>query len=57
MASSTPALVITLISLAYLEEDGLLLLIGLLIAAVVLTVELVAAREMVIAAKRMIGLW
>jgi hypothetical protein len=57
LANVSPALVIALISLAYLEEDGLLLLIGLLIAAVVLTVELVAAREMVIAAKRMIGLW
>jgi hypothetical protein len=51
-----PALVIALISLAYLEEDGLLLSIGLLIAAIVLTVESVAVWEMIVAAKWMIGL-
>src|SRR5512139_3943475 len=37
-----PALLIALISLAYLEEDGLLLSIALLVASIVLTVELVA---------------
>jgi hypothetical protein len=51
-----PALVIALISLAYLEEDGLLLSIGLLIAGIVLTVESVAVWEMIVAAKWMIGL-
>jgi hypothetical protein len=52
-----PALAIALISLAYLEEDGLLLSIGLLIAAIVLTVESVAVWEIIVAAKWMIGLW
>jgi hypothetical protein len=57
LGNVVPALVIALISLAYLEEDGLLLSIGLLIAAVVLTVESMAVWEMIIAAKWMIGLW
>jgi hypothetical protein len=46
-----------MISLAYLEEDGLLLSIGLLIATIVLTVETVAVWEIIVAAKWMIGLW
>jgi hypothetical protein len=37
--------VIALISLAYLEKDGLLLLIGLLIACVVLAIAAVAAWQ------------
>ncbi len=52
-----PALVIAVISLAYVEEDGLLLSIGLLAAVVVLTVELVAVWEIVPGAKWIIGLW
>jgi hypothetical protein len=43
-----PALVIALISLAYLEEDGLALLIGLLAAIVVLTVAAAAVWETVL---------
>jgi len=49
--------VIALIALAYLEEDGLLLSIGMLNAAVVLTVELVAIWETIRGAKWIIGLW
>ena len=52
-----PALVIALISLAYLEEDGLLLSIALLVASIVLTVELVAVWQMVRGAKWIVGLW
>jgi hypothetical protein len=57
LSNVIPALVIALIALAYLEEDGLLLLIGMLNAAVVLTVELVAIWETVLGAKWIIGLW
>ena len=48
---------IALISLAYLEEDGLLLSIALLAAVIVLAVELVAVWETVLGAKWIIGLW
>jgi hypothetical protein len=47
LTNVVPALVIALISLAYLEEDGLLLLIALLAAITVLTVASFAAWEMV----------
>jgi hypothetical protein len=56
LSNVVPALVIALISLAYLEEDGLLLSIALLAAAIVLTVELVVVREMVLGAKWVVGL-
>jgi hypothetical protein len=52
-----PALVIALISLAYLEEDGILLSIALLAAIIVLTVEFVAVWETVVGAKWIIVLW
>jgi len=51
-----PALVIALISLAYLEEDGLLLSIALLAGVIVLAVELVAVWETVLGAKWICGL-
>ena len=51
------ALVIALISLAYVEEDGLLLLIALLVAVVVLTIELAVVWETVVGAKWIISLW
>ena len=51
LSSVVPALVIALISLAYLEEDGLLLLIGLSAAVVVLTIALAAVWEMVVGAE------
>ena len=54
---AAPLTVIALISLAYLEEDGLLLSIALLAAGVVLTVELMAVWETVLGAKWIVGLW
>jgi hypothetical protein len=51
LTSIVPALVIALISLAYLEEDGLLLLIGLSAAVVVLTVASAAVWETVVDAE------
>jgi hypothetical protein len=50
-SSVVPALMIALISLAYLEEDGLLLLIGLSVAMVVLTIASVAGWETVVGAE------
>jgi hypothetical protein len=52
-----PALVIALISLAYLEEDGLLLVIALLAAVVVLTLEVAAIWETILGMKFLISLW
>ena len=57
LSNVVPALVIALISLAYLEEDGLLLSIALLAAITVLGIELVAVWETVLGAKWIIGLW
>ena len=52
-----PALAIALISLAYLEKDGVLLLIALLGAVTVLTVAVVAVWQTVLGAKWISGLW
>jgi hypothetical protein len=49
--------VIALISLAYLEEDGLLLLITLLAAVIVMTVALAAVWAMVLGANWIGSLW
>jgi hypothetical protein len=49
--------VIALISLAYLEEDELLLPIALLASVVVLAVELAAVWETILGAKWIFGLW
>src|SRR4029079_1361788 len=57
LSNIVPALVIALISLAYLEEDGVLLSIALLVAAIVLTVTLVAVWETVLGARWISGLW
>ena len=57
LSNVAPALVIALISLAYLEEDGLLLSIALLGAAVVLTVAAAAVWQTVLGAKWIGGLW
>jgi len=57
LSNVIPALVIALISLAYLEEDGVLLLIALLDAVVVLTVEFALVWETVVGAKWIVGLW
>jgi hypothetical protein len=57
LSNVVPALVIALVSLAYLEEDGVLLLIAVLAAVIVLLVAAAAAWEMAIGAKWIIGLW
>ena len=57
LSNVLPALVIALISLAYLEEDGILLSIALLAAVIVLTIVLAAVWGMVLGADRIIGLW
>jgi hypothetical protein len=57
LSNVIPALVIAMISLAYLEEDGLLLSIALLDAVIVLVVVFVAVWEAVVGAKWIIGLW
>jgi len=48
LSNVIPAIVIALIALAHLEEDGLLLSIALLAAIIVLTAVVAAAREMVV---------
>jgi hypothetical protein len=57
LSNVVPALVIALISLAYLEEDGILLAISLLVAAILLAAELAAVWETVLGAKWIIGIW
>ena len=57
LSNVVPALVIALISLAYLEEDGILLLIALLAAVIVLAVATAAVWQMVDGAKWIIDLW
>jgi hypothetical protein len=55
LSNVVPALVIALISLAYIEEDGVLLSISLLAAVIVLTVATAAVWEVVVGAKWIIG--
>ena len=57
LSNVVPALVIALISLGYLEEDGALLSIALLAAIIVLAVAAAAAWETVAGAKLIIGFW
>jgi hypothetical protein len=57
LSNVVPALVIALISLAYVEEDGLLLSIALLAAAIVLAVATAAIWQMVVGARWIIDLW
>jgi hypothetical protein len=57
LGAVVPALVIALISLAYLEEDGLLLAIALLAAVIVLTVAVAAVWQTVRGAQWLSGLW
>jgi hypothetical protein len=57
LSNVVPALAIALISLAYLEEDGLLLSIALLAAVIVLAIELAAVWETIRGAERIIRLW
>ena len=57
LSNIVPALVIALISLAYLEEDGLLLSIALAAAVIVLTAALLAIWETVLGAKWLGHFW
>jgi len=57
LSNVVPALAIALISLAYLEEDGVLLSIALLAAVIVLSVATIAIWEMVVGVKWIIDLW
>jgi hypothetical protein len=57
LSNVVPALLIGLISLAYLEEDGLVLSIALVAALVVLGGVAVTVWEIVVGAKWVIGLW
>ncbi len=57
LSNVVPALVIALIALAYLEEDGLLLSIALLAAFIVMTIEVTAIWETVRGARWIMGLW
>jgi hypothetical protein len=57
LSNVVPALVIALIALAYLEEDGLLLPIALLAAVLVVAIEFMAVWETVLGAKWVTGLW
>jgi hypothetical protein len=56
LSNVVPACVIALISLAYLEEDGLLLTIALFAAVMVVTIELMAVWQTVLGAKWIFGL-
>jgi hypothetical protein len=57
LSNIIPAMVIALTSLAYVEEDGLLLLISLIAAVIVLTVEFVAVWGAILGAKWIFLLW
>jgi hypothetical protein len=57
LGAVVPALVIALIFLAYLEEDGLLLSIALLAAVIVLTVAVAAVWQTVLGAEWISRLW
>jgi hypothetical protein len=57
LSNVVPASVIALISLAYLEEDGVLLSIALLAGIIVLGVAAAAGWQMVVGAKWIIDLW
>jgi len=57
LSNIVPALLIALIALAYLEEDGLVLSIALLGALIVVGVVLVTVWEIVVGAKWFVGLW
>ena len=57
LSNIIPSLVIALISLAYLEEDGILLSIAVLAAVIVLMVAATAVWETVAGAKWIVDLW
>ena len=57
LSNVVPASVIALISLAYLEEDGVLLSIAVLAGVIVLAVATAVVWELVVDAKWIVGLW
>ena len=57
LSNVVPASVIALISLAYLEEDGVLLSMALLAAMIVMTVATIGVWEMVVGAQWIADLW
>jgi hypothetical protein len=57
LTNVVPALVIALISLAYLEEDGLVLSIGLLAAIIVMTIAAAVVWETVLGGKSLSARW
>ena len=57
LSNIAPAIVIALISLAYLEQDGLLLCFALLAAVVLISVELVAVWGTIVGAAFISGIW
>src|ERR1700682_3655533 len=57
LSNVVPALVIALISLAYLEEDGVLLSIAPLATVIVMTVTTMGFWEVVVGAKWLVDLW
>ena len=57
LSNIVPALVIVLISLAYLEEDGVLLSIALLAAVIGLAVAMAVVWQTVVGTKWIIDLW
>jgi hypothetical protein len=57
LSNVVPASVIALISLAYLEEDGVLLSIALLAAVIVMTVATMGVWEIVVGAQWIADLW
>ena len=57
LSNVPPALLILIISLAYLEDDGLILAIGLLAGFIVLAIDLVLVWQAVLGAKRIGHFW
>ena len=57
LSNVVPAVLVAVISLAYLEEDGLMLSIGLLAGFVVLAVDLAVIWETVLGAKQINRFW
>ena len=57
LSNVVPALVIALLSLAYLEEDGVLLVIALLTAVITLAAEAATVWGMAIGTKWIFDLW
>ena len=57
LSNVVPAAVIVLISLAYLEEDGVLLSVAVLAGVIVLAIATAAIWQMVVGTKWIVGLW